>query len=89
MTDIPWNDEAVLVRTAISRRGGETARTIEDEGTLREVVSRLRGRSDKRLGAFTIKLPDRGARPFAYVGDAIEILLATRLPAAPAPRSYE
>lgn len=74
MNVIPWNDAAVLVRTA-SKRGSETIRTIEDEGTLCEIISRLKRRTDKKLNAFTIKLPDRNVRPFAYAGEAILILI--------------
>ena len=75
MTDIPWNDVAVLVRSTPETRA-DHSHGIEDEGTLRQVVARLAGRR-AMPGMLKIAFPDRRVSPYGYDASGIEMLLST------------
>lgn len=73
MTDIPWNDAAVLLQPTPGA-SDELGHAIQDEGTLREIVQRLALRRGK-LPMLKISLPDRRTPPYEFHDFAIPVLL--------------
>lgn len=73
MAEIPWKDEAVLIRVPLN---GE--RIIELEGSLRTVVDRLAAWTPTKRSGYAISLPDRRIAPFAYKPNEFDCLIIAR-----------
>jgi hypothetical protein len=75
MTDVPWFDQAVVVET-LPRKGTDMIdRKIVVEGPLWKILSDIQGVRRRDRGRYSVSLPDRQARPFAYAGIELEGLI--------------
>lgn len=74
MTLIPWRDQAVLIRTT-SASIHDGGRTIVAEGPLHRLLDIADALAPDELPRHYIALPDRGAPPFRFDGEAVRNLL--------------
>jgi len=80
-TAYPWSDTAVAVGN-----GEEGFSEVLAEGTLLQVADWLKGQPASVRKTCRISLPDRGARPFNFRGDAISTLVVCAPWLAPSDR---
>lgn len=77
---IPWHEAATVVQYVACTNPTEIVTTILHQGSLREVVQKLRASLPDRFLNLQISLPDRGTRPFHFDGYAVKALLEREPP---------
>lgn len=73
--EMPWNEQATLVRMPVTEQSDDQSCEILFEGTLFALAVRVRDmqRSDRR--GLRLSLPDRQVRPHTFQGEALTALL--------------
>jgi hypothetical protein len=75
MHEVPWLDDAVVVKVC-PRRGKDSAtREVVVSGPLWRVVNSVQRDRGKMVDDLVISCPDRGAKPYQYVGREIVTLM--------------
>ena len=78
--DLPWKEQATLVRLPTAEQADDQSSTILFEGSLLALAVRVRNMKASERRGLRLSLPDRHVRPHSFQGEALADLI-DRIPA--------
>ncbi|SFN72310.1 hypothetical protein SAMN05428984_0392 [Sphingomonas sp. OK281] len=79
--DLPWKEQATLVRMPTADQADDQSSTILFEGSLFALAVRLRDMKASERRGLRLSLPDRHVRPHSFQGETLADLI-DRIPKA-------